>query len=133
MHTVISAFQNTKTAERAISRLVEANFQKDRIQLRHKGDEHCAERSVLSSMGHFFASLLGQDTPALEEAEYYAEAVRRGHPLLVVDAQTYEEAERAAGLLQQLGAIDIHERTSEWGDSGFSELGHQAVRVISRR
>ena len=52
------------------------------------------------------------------DAEYYAEAVRRGAALVTVrtDASRTDEAER---IMQQHGAIDIEERVARWRSAGW--------------
>lgn len=52
------------------------------------------------------------------DAEYYAEAVRRGATLVTVrtDASRTEEAEK---IMQQHGAIDIEERVARWRSTGW--------------
>jgi stress response protein YsnF len=54
-----------------------------------------------------------------EDAEYYAEGVRRGGVLVTV--KTDEGlADRAADILDGAGARDVDERASEWRKSGWS-------------
>jgi hypothetical protein len=52
------------------------------------------------------------------DAEYYAEAVRRGGALVTVrtDVSRTEEAER---IMRELGAIDIEERVARWRSTGW--------------
>jgi heat induced stress protein YflT len=52
------------------------------------------------------------------DAEYYAEAVRRGAALVTVrtDASRTDEAER---IMHQHGAIDIEERVARWRSGGW--------------
>jgi len=80
------------------------------------GSEH-EHRGVMDSIGHFFASLFGQDEH--EHAGVYSEAVRRGNSIVVVDARDEQEADRATSLLQGLGAINVHERAEQWRTEGW--------------
>ena len=128
MHTVISAFDDRQTAQRAVERLVDAGFARDDVHLQEPtADEaadavdaelgertmHSAEREiafdrgVLTAYGHFFSSLFGLDHPA-GHAHTYAEAVRRGKSVVVVDAPDDQQADRAASLMRELGASDGH-------------------------
>jgi hypothetical protein len=116
MHTLISAFEDSGSAERAVERLHELGFAPDDVHLQEyrepaddKGDFE-ANRSVMSSYGHAFASMFGLDAPDLDEAEHYASAHRAGHPLVVVTADDDDRADIAGGALQQSGAIDVHQR-----------------------
>jgi hypothetical protein len=125
MHTVISAFDDTKTAQRAVRRLVDAGFARGDVHLQAPSPDdaqdaelgertmHSAEREVafdrhmLSSYGHFFASLFGLDHPA-GHAQTYTEAVRRGKSVVVVDAPDDPQAARAASLMRELGGSEAH-------------------------
>jgi stress response protein YsnF len=54
-----------------------------------------------------------------EDAEYYAEGLRRGGVLVTV--RTHEtSADRAAEILDQFGARDVDERASEWRKGGWT-------------
>lgn len=116
MHTLISAFEDHGSAERAVERLHELGFAPDDVHLQEyrkpaddKGDFD-ANRGVLSSYGHAFASMFGIDEPDRQDAEHYAKAHRSGHPLVVVSADDEDRADVAGDALQQLGAIDVHQR-----------------------
>lgn len=84
--------------------------------------EVALDRNVLSSIGHFFTSLFGQDHPS-HYADTYSEAVRRGSSVVVVDVDGDEPAEHAATMLHELGAIDIDERSQQWRDEGWTGGG----------
>ena len=53
-----------------------------------------------------------------ERAGYYAESVRRGGALVTIRADE-SRAERAAGIMQAQGAIDLDERVVRWRGSGW--------------
>ncbi|HLV81338.1 MAG TPA: hypothetical protein VKT32_13720 [Chthonomonadaceae bacterium] len=53
-----------------------------------------------------------------EEAHYYSEGVKRGGTLLVVKSEN-EMADRVAQILQDDGAVDIHERAAQWRQEGY--------------
>jgi uncharacterized protein (TIGR02271 family) len=55
-----------------------------------------------------------------EDADYYAEGVRRGGVLVTVDAMTSEAADRAAEILEEHGAVDIEERSQQWQQAGWT-------------
>jgi hypothetical protein len=52
------------------------------------------------------------------DAEYYAEAVRRGGALVIVRAED-DRAEQVAGIMRSRGAIDIESRVAAWRQSGW--------------
>jgi uncharacterized protein (TIGR02271 family) len=60
-----------------------------------------------------------------EEAHYYAEGVRRGGVLLVVDTDD-QRADRAAEIMERAGAIDVDERATHWRQSGWTRFDADA-------
>jgi uncharacterized protein (TIGR02271 family) len=54
-----------------------------------------------------------------EEAQAYAEGVRRGGALVVVESSD-ERAERGMAILRRLHPVDIHERTAQWRQEGWT-------------
>lgn len=59
------------------------------------------------------------------DAEYYAEAVRRGGALVTVRVDD-ARANEVADLMRQHGAIDIEGRVAQWKQSGWSGFDHGA-------
>lgn len=147
MQTVIGAFEDRESAQQALERLVEAGFDRDDVHVedgaagltstgstdttgttaagaggtRIGDDDRDGERGVLESIGHFFASLFDEDRPTpAGRSGIYAEAVRRGSSVVIVDARDDDEAEQASALLQQLGAFDVDERAQQWRAGGWT-------------
>lgn len=60
-----------------------------------------------------------------DEAEYYAESVRRGNALLTVSVESEAEATKATEVLGRFRPIDVKQRASDWRDKegwkGFSQ------------
>ncbi len=54
-----------------------------------------------------------------DEAFAYAEGVRRGGALVVVESSD-ERAERGMAILQRLHPVNIHERTAQWQQEGWT-------------
>jgi hypothetical protein len=121
MHTAICAFTDRDRAQEAVGALVRAGFAREDIHVEDKFTsegraandgwdglerEVAVDRSVLSSFGHFFASLLGRDNPS-GHVDTYSDHVRRGSHVVVVDADDAAGAERARSLLQDLRAGDL--------------------------
>jgi len=91
MHTLISAFEDRASAERAVERLHELGFAPDDVSLQEYRDagaddkaDFSADRGVLASYGHVIASMFGMDVPDQHDAEHYAKAHSSGHPLVMV-------------------------------------------------
>ncbi|KQV89828.1 hypothetical protein ASD15_24255 [Massilia sp. Root351] len=72
--------------------------------------------SLGSSIKRFFHNLFGDD----DKSDTYAEAVKRGNHVLTVQADSQEEAERAADIIEVYGPLDIDERKNEWSSAGWS-------------
>ena len=121
MHTAICAFTDKDRAQAAVNELVRAGFAREDIHIEDKQTsegraandgwdglerEVAVDRSVLSSFGHFFSSLLGRDNPS-GHVDTYSDHVSRGSYVVVVDADDAAGAERARGLLQGLRAGDL--------------------------
>lgn len=112
MHTAICAFDTHEQATQARDALVAAGFARHDVHIEHKDAaahhsgtdkwdgmerEVAVDRGVLSSFGHFFASLFGRDDGT---ADTYASHVERGGHVVVVDARDDAEAQRAEALLR---------------------------------
>lgn len=65
-----------------------------------------------------------------EQANFYAEGVRRGGTLITVHAKTDELAQRAIQILKSHGAVDIDQRVADWKRFGWSgRLGRVTQRA----
>ncbi|HVZ44696.1 MAG TPA: hypothetical protein VHA82_12875 [Ramlibacter sp.] len=131
MHTVISAFEDRASAQRAMDRLVASGVAREDVHIQHIASEAstgqgaireriheqperevAVDRGTLDSIGRFFASLFGLDHQQSYAGTYTA-AVQGGRAVLVVDARDEEEAERALDIMHAEGSTakpDIVER-----------------------
>jgi hypothetical protein len=123
MHTAICAFDDRARAEQALDSLVRSGFARHDVHIEHKElhaerrdandrwdgmeREIAVDRGVLSSFGHFFASLFGRDNPS-GHVDTYAGHVERGSYVVVVDARDEAEAERARSMLDAMQAGDLN-------------------------
>lgn len=71
-----------------------------------------------AATGGLIGGLVGAGVPK-EEAEYYAEGVRRGGTLVTVSADD-SEASRAQSIMLNHGAVDINQRGASWRESGWT-------------
>jgi len=67
--------------------------------------------------GGVVAGLIDSGVPE-EDAQYYAEGVRRGGTLVMVTGPD-NLAQKAADIMNRYGAIDVHERAGQWKQSGW--------------
>jgi hypothetical protein len=54
-----------------------------------------------------------------EQANFYAEGVRRGGTLITINAVTDELAQRAVEILKRHGAVDVEQRIADWKRLGW--------------
>jgi uncharacterized membrane protein len=73
-----------------------------------------------AAAGGLVGSLVGLGVPE-DEADYYAEGVRRGGTLVSVSADG-ARADQAYEIMQSHGAVDIKERGSTWRDEGWTRF-----------
>lgn len=120
--TVIAAYDRPLEAQRALDALLESEFSRDQVRLGSADDVQRAtgaesRPSTDRSLGQKIADFFGLDDEA--ETATYSEAVRRGNSVVVVDARSEEEAQRATNILGRFDPIDIDKRVSEWEASGW--------------
>ena len=63
-----------------------------------------------------------------DDANYYAEGVRRGGTLISVDAAD-DRAEHAVAIMKRHGAVEIDKRAAEWRDEGWSGFDANATHT----
>ena len=138
MQTVISAFDDRELAQRAVDRLVELGFDRDDLHIQ-SGRETRTDTDTSAAAGgdddgffhrvaRFFADLFGGDDT--DDSGRYAEAVRRGSTVLIVDARDDAQAERARSALEELGGhIDLDERSAQWEREGWSPSASERPRA----
>jgi uncharacterized protein (TIGR02271 family) len=63
-----------------------------------------------------------------DDANYYAEGVRRGGTLISVEAAD-DKASRAVAIMKQHGAVEIDKRASQWRDEGWSGFDANATET----
>lgn len=135
MQTVIGAFDNQAAAQRAVERLVQTGLDRQDIHVQQQDDRAggapgpgtpgaattMASRDTQGEdqkggIGNFFSNLFGMDDASRDtgnaRAHAYEDAVRRGHAIVVVDAQDEAQADHAAELLHECGAVDVDEDAS---------------------
>ncbi len=155
-HTVIGVFDNATEAQQAVDQLVSAGFSRSSIDLsaqtgdytsnadstsndgsivpdRHRNTsgtyaEEAVDntKDVGSSIGDFFSSLFGGS----DDADRYSRVGDRSS-IVTVHAQSDDEAERAADILDDNGAVDVDERDAQYGYGTTGATGTMAGAVVS--
>ncbi|HSJ68547.1 MAG TPA: YsnF/AvaK domain-containing protein [Anditalea sp.] len=114
-HTVVAIFENFEQAREAASKLYSNGFNDSNVDLSvqepgnttgNRGTDYDSRRDDNdSSIGSFFDNLFGSDN---EDSRRYSDVGRRG-TILTVHARNSEEAHRASNILDQYGAMDVHD------------------------
>jgi len=114
--TVVGFFDEVAQAQRAVEKLVDNGIDRSRIDVSSGTDQGTTTTSgTRSSSEHengitrFFKNLFGDDN---DEADRYSRVGMRSNSIVTVHAQSSDEAERAADLLDDYGAINVNERAS---------------------
>ena len=77
-----------------------------------------------AASGGLLGALVGAGIPE-EDANVYAEGIRRGGALLTVQADD-ANAERAADIMDQFGVVDIDQRGQDYRQGGWSRFDESA-------
>ncbi len=112
--TVVGLFENESDAQRAAERLESVGISRSNIDI-SKGTGTTGATSNSSNDGdgengitRFFKNLFGGDN---DDADRYSRVGNRGYSIVTVHAASNDEAERAADILDELGAVDVDERS----------------------
>jgi uncharacterized protein (TIGR02271 family) len=124
MKTVIGLFDSFDDARNVVDELVESGFQRGDVRLENSSKgEHAFE----ADEGHEHAGsgliggLRGAGVPR-QDAETFAEGVRRGGTVLILSCQD-RDALRAYDIMARHGSIDMDERSEIWRQGGWSGFG----------
>jgi hypothetical protein len=115
--TAIGLFKDSATADKVVAHLLKSGFSRDEVRLVRRSD---------------FDGTPGPETDILkigclpqEHAGRYWEAVRGGRVLVAVTSGG-DTADRAVGIMDQDGAIDVDERTAKPVESGVARVASSA-------
>jgi hypothetical protein len=126
-HILIAAFDRYDDAQQAKAELVRRGISADDIQLSASmnaqaldsdgveviGEEPGEDASVAEKIGSFFSKVFGDESS--KHAGRYPEAARRGSTIVTVSLTSESQLAAVEDTLIRLGAIDIDERSAEWG------------------
>jgi len=118
--TVIGFFDDAADAQRSIDRLTEQGISRDRIDTRDTsvtGDRKVSrdrDDHDDNAVVHFFKSLFSDND---DEADRYSRVAQNSRCMVTVHAASSDEAEKAADILDNCGAIDVDERAKQYTSS----------------
>ena len=117
--TVVGIFDTISEAQAAVQQLQSAGFERDYVDVSQPMPGSGASSNSTSgsstdndSIGGFFSSLFGSDN---DEARTYADVARSGHSVVTVHVDSADQAQRAASVLDQAGAVDVDRKAAEYG------------------
>jgi uncharacterized protein (TIGR02271 family) len=131
--TLVALYDRCTDAERVVQELIKDGFARSDVHLALDHTEGCETQHAAVEWDsayegdNFFDTLVDLGVPH-EEAHAYAEGVRRGGALVVVESSD-ERAERGMAILQRLHPVNIHERTAQWRQEGWT--GYDATAKTS--
>lgn len=124
--TVIGIFESENEAQQAVQNLVNQGFNREDVDIAGRSSTQSGSESSEdndegfgSSVSNFFSSLFGSDD---ERSSSYSEVAKRGCTV-TVHARSEAEAERAADVLDEYGAVDIDEKASQYRSSNSFDSG----------
>ena len=127
--TVIGLFDDASEARKAVERLTQQGVSRQNIDIRENttGSTGSVSRDRdddENGITRFFKSLFGDN----DDADRYSKAGNTSGCIVTVHADSRDEAERAADILDDCGAIDVDERAG-----GYGETSGSAREVENRR
>jgi uncharacterized protein (TIGR02271 family) len=131
--TLVALYDTCTDAERVVQELLKDGFTRSEVHLALDHTEGCetphaaVEWDSAYERDTLFDPLVDLGVPH-EEAHGYAEGVRRGGALVVVESRD-DRAERGMAILQRLHPVDIHARTAQWRQEGWT--GYDATAMTS--
>jgi len=127
--TVIGMFESSSKAQDAVQELVQTGISRDRIDVStgNSGSSYSSanvdtdDNHHESGISRFFKNLFGNDD---DDADKYTKVASNAQSIVTVHAQSSDEAERVADILDDNGAVDVDEHATKLGYSrGGSSLG----------
>ncbi|MEO7802050.1 MAG: YsnF/AvaK domain-containing protein [Ginsengibacter sp.] len=95
----------------------------------HRSSDHTTDGdSFGDKVSHFFKNLFGGDD---DQADRYSTVANRAGAIVTVHAQTESEAEEAADILDDAGAVDVDERSAQYGYTGGSNSSSSDFKTDS--
>jgi stress response protein YsnF len=119
--TLVGLYDTHAEATQVVDALSKNNFQRTNIELvGHKGNGH--------GDGHtreLARRLIDRGMPE-DDTHLYAEGVRRGGSLVLVEASE-AQADRAREIMERFNPIDVHERRDRWRQEGWNRFDPKAA------
>ena len=114
-------FDTYEEAQNAVEQLTSKGFSHSNVDLSSNNDASLSTSDTANDntgqqkengVSRFFKSLFGNDD---DEADRYSKVGSRMGAIVTIHAQSDDEAEKAADLLDDYGAVDVNEKAGEYG------------------
>ncbi len=122
--TIVGLYDDRTTAVRVLQELKQAGFTKDHLRLSSNETEPSSEFNVDVKNSATPDALTGYGVPQ-DEADFYAESVRRGGALIVARVRE-EDAEAVADIMARHAPVNYEKRSAEYRQSGFTGYDRSA-------
>ncbi|MDF3076676.1 MAG: hypothetical protein K0S09_565 [Sphingobacteriaceae bacterium] len=129
--TVIGIFENPREANEAVQNLVNQGFNREDIDLAQNSSSsasstshHDDDEGFGSSISNFFKNLFDDDD---DRANNYSEVAKRCSTI-TVHTRSEDQAERAADILDNCGAVDVDEKASQYRSNNFTGASDMSDR-----
>lgn len=120
--TLVGIFDDATHAQAVLSELQTLGLPGSQTRLMHNqpvaGQSATDSQSWTDKVSAWFKSLNDHEDDALH-ADHYAEAWRRGHYLVVADAEN-DMVDHVVSIMNRHGAVDVKRRSEEWQQSGYN-------------
>ena len=128
--TLVALYDTCTDAEHVVQELIKDGFARSDMHLALDHTEGCETQHAAVEGDSAYAGANLLDTLAdlgvpYDEAHAYAEGVRRRGALVVVESSD-DRAERGMAILQRLHPVNIHERTAQWQQEGWTGAAARA-------
>jgi len=126
--TVVGVFEDYNAADNVVRDLQDAGIPRESIQLQSNFKTGAAGRSGYDQepqeggISGFFHRLFGDH----DDADHYAEAHRRGHAVVTVNAPE-DQMERVVDIMNSAGAVDIDRRVEQFRQTGYERYDPNAA------
>ena len=133
--TVVGVFDDASDAQKAVNKLVDAGISRNRIDM----SAHTAKAETYeddyedSGVVEFFKNLFGDDDD--DDYRRYSAVGSRGS-IVTVHATSEDQAEKAADIMDDNGALNVHDRAAKYGhDANTAKAtdratGQENIKII---
>ena len=124
-HTVVGLFDNRSEAQAAMQELIQQGFIRENIDISNRSTSETgnntsnttANTGVGDSISNFFSSLFDDETTV----NSFTNAASDADAVLAIQVDSDERARVAAEILDRNGAIDVDERSTQYGQQNVAK------------